>query len=54
MKEEIYNSLLLAYINLEAEIEMAVRHNLSKSIIQSLLKEKEQIQTKLKLSSILN
>jgi hypothetical protein len=53
MKEDIYNSLLLAYINLEAEIEIAVRHKLSQSIIQSLIEQKDQIQIKLKLSSIL-
>lgn len=42
-----YDSLLLQYINLESEIEIAQRHKLSINILLDLKKEKKEIKEKL-------
>ncbi|MCH9753833.1 MAG: hypothetical protein K0T99_02900 [Alphaproteobacteria bacterium] len=47
LDENSYDRLLLQYINLESEIELAYRHKLSKSIILQLKQEMKDIKHKL-------
>lgn len=47
LRGDEYNTLLLRYVNLEAEIEIATKHNLSKSIIDDLEAEKKVTKEKL-------
>lgn len=42
-----YDELLLKYINIEAEIEIACRHKLSKAIIYELDQERQTLKQKL-------
>jgi predicted metal-binding transcription factor (methanogenesis marker protein 9) len=42
-----YDDLLLKYINLEADIEMAWRHKLSNSILIALKTQKQEIRERL-------
>ncbi len=51
LRGDEYNELLLKYINLEAELEIAENHNLSKKIIEDLEVEKKA--TKKKLSHLI-
>jgi len=47
ISSDSYNDLLLKYINLEAEIEIAYRHKLSKNIIQELTQERQPLKQNL-------
>lgn len=42
-----YDELLLKYINIEAELEIACRHKLSQNIIQELAQERQTLKQKL-------
>jgi len=47
LNEHSYDNLLLRYINIESEIEIAYRHKLSIGIMLSLKKEKQEVKQKL-------
>ena len=47
MLNDNYDDLLLKYINLEAEIEIAQIHKLSNKILKSLDMEKQEVKAKL-------
>lgn len=47
LRGDEYNEVLLKYINLEAELEMATNHKLSKEIIDNLTAEKKVAREKL-------
>jgi hypothetical protein len=47
LKGDEYNELLLKYINVEAELEIAQNHNLSAKIIEDLEIEKKATKEKL-------